>query len=415
MEQASVVIIGAGLAGLTCAKYLNDYNIPFIILEASEAVGGRVRTDKVDGFLLDRGFQIFLTAYPEAQRLLDYDALDLQAFRSGAIVRQDGKLTTFPNPLKEPTSVVKAMIAPVGSVSDKFKLFQLSQQLEALTDDDILSQPATSTITYLSQYGWSEKIIRNFFQPFLGGVFLEKELLTASNFFRFVFKQFYKGDATLPARGIQAIPEQIAQLLPAGALRLNAQVQRIDGNIISLTNGQQLSAKTIVLATDALSAQQITGQSRPSAFNATTCVYFSAPRSPLDSPMLLINNDPKSLINHICVPSDIAPGYAPAGKALISVNLVGQHALSENQLIDSIKQELGQWFGAEVEKWQWLKTYIIPHALPAYTTAHVPTTDLQISDTLYQCGDYTAYPSSNAAMQTGRQVAEMINKHRSSP
>lgn len=402
------VIIGAGMAGLTCARYLHQAGATPLILEASDAVGGRVRTDTYDGFRLDRGFQILLTAYPEARRLLNYDALNLRAFRSGAMIRQHGSFTEMNNPMQEPLTIFKALTAPVGTLGDKLRLVELMREVNTVTRaQDFFLDEGTSTLDYLQHYGWSDDMIATFFKPFFGGVFLENDLMTSSNFFRFAFKQFYNGDAVLPARGMQAIPEQLAAGLPAGTLQLNSPVTALEGKTIHLENGEIIRADNVVLATDATTADRLLGNKVPREYNVTTCTYFAADRSPLAKKMLILNPNRLSVVHHLCIPSDIAPDYAPGGQSLISVSTQGLDLADDVKLAADIRLELGEWFGEEVQAWRHLRTYHLPHALPRYEAGSSPTT-LQVADNLYRCGDYTAYPSLNAAMQTGRQVAEMI-------
>jgi phytoene dehydrogenase-like protein len=178
MANHEVIIIGAGIAGLTCGKYLNDYGIESLVLEASDAVGGRVRTDEVEGFLLDRGFQILLTEYPEAKKLLDYNALNLKTFRSGALIRLDNDFSVISDPFKEPAQVFRTLFSSVGSLGDKLKVLQLSNEVAKENTDEFFNEKATDTLSYLQRYGWSEEMITNFFKPFFGGVFLENELST---------------------------------------------------------------------------------------------------------------------------------------------------------------------------------------------------------------------------------------------
>ncbi|MDO1448735.1 NAD(P)/FAD-dependent oxidoreductase [Rhodocytophaga aerolata] len=408
MSHHSVIIIGAGIAGLTCATYLERQSVPFVMLEAAEEVGGRVRTDLVDGFQLDRGFQIFLTSYPEAKQILSYDALQFQPFRSGAIIRKEGRFLQLVNPLKEPLAAIPDLITPIGSLLDKIKILKLVAELKAKTIDEIFSQPDSRTKHFLQKYGFSEKIIQQFFQPFFGGVFLERELSTSSNFFQFVFKQFAVSDAVLPMKGIQAIPKQLVAKLPAGSIRKGIAVKLVKDNQVYLSNGEVLTADCVVMAVDATSVNKLLGKNQEYAFNDTTCVYFNAPHSPLETPMLVINSDETSLVNHVCVPSDIAPAYAPAGKSLISVNIIKPYSFGEEELIKQVRAELTQWFGEQVHTWQHLRTYSIPQALPSYTPDTQYDPRVKQSDTLYTCGDYTAYPSLNGAMQSGREVAGLV-------
>ena len=402
------VIIGAGMAGLSCARYLHQAGATPLILEASDAVGGRVRTDLVDGFRLDCGFQILLTAYPEARRLLNYDALDLQAFRSGAMIRQQGDFTEMNNPMREPLTIFRALAAPVGTLGDKLRLVELMREVNTVARaQDFFRDEGTSTLEYLQNYGWSDDMISTFFKPFFGGVFLENDLMTSSNFFRFVFKQFYNGDAVLPAHGMQAIPQQLAAGLPAGTLRLNSPVAAVEGQTVRLENGESFRADNVVLATDAATADRLLGNKVPREYNVTTCTYFAADRSPLAKKMLVLNPNRLSVVHHLCIPSDIAPGYAPGGQSLISVSTQGLDLADDVKLAADIRLELGEWFGGEVQAWRHLRTYHLPHALLRYEAGSTPQ-PLQVGQNLFRCGDYTAYPSLNAAMQTGREVAELI-------
>ncbi|MEA5140651.1 NAD(P)/FAD-dependent oxidoreductase [Arcicella rigui] len=404
-----IIIIGAGIAGLTCAKYLQDRGIESLILEASDDIGGRVRTDQKDGFLLDRGFQILLTAYPEAQSLLKYDTLDLKAFKSGALIRdaENNAFKTLVNPLKEPSALISSLFSSIGSLADKLRVLRLILETQE-QNEEIFERKYESTIQYLKNYGVSDGMIESFFKPFFGGVFLENELTTSANFFKYIFGKFYEGDAVIPAQGMKAIPKQIAKSLPQKSIRLNTKVAKIEGNHVFLENGEKLFGEKIILATDGFQAEKLLGKKHSMKFNTTTCTYFSANRSPLSEKLLVLNPDRNSLIHNLCVPSDIAPTYAPAGKSLISVSTQSTVFQDEQTFTEGIQKELIKWFGMEAKQWKHLKTYHIPQALPSFSDEKSGISARQLSDVLYQIGDCTAYPSLNAAMMTGRKVAESI-------
>ncbi|WP_247232826.1 NAD(P)/FAD-dependent oxidoreductase [Telluribacter sp. SYSU D00476] len=404
-----VVIIGAGMAGLTCAHYLNQAGIACLVLEAADAVGGRIRTDLVDGFRLDRGFQILITAYPETRRLLDYPALQLGKFRSGAAIRYDNDFMEVADPRRDPEFIWESIKAPIGSLADKLRLVKLVKDIVGTdtTTQDFFREEGPSTLDYLKEQGLSDQMIDTFFRPFFGGIFLEDGLVTSSNFFRFVFRQFYDGEAALPATGMQAIPEQVAARLPTGSVRLNTRVRGIDGQMVYLDNGDAIRAEQVVLATDARSADHLLGQPTDRQFNTTTCTYFAADRSPHSQRLLLLNPAVDSAVHHVAVLSDVVPSYAPAGKALISVSTQVPGRPDQEVSEAAIRQVLRGWFGDEVLQWQYLKTYYVKDALVRYGAGSQPV-ELRVREGLYRCGDYTAYPSLNAAMLTGRQVAEMI-------
>lgn len=413
-SQAPIVIIGAGMAGLACACYLHRAGRRVVVLEAASAVGGRVRTDVTpDGYRLDYGFQVLLTKYPEVQRLMDYGALNLKAFRSGAVIRlAEGHETTLQNPLQKPLAAFTALTSPIGTFADKLRILSLVQHVRSRSNEDLLAHPSTDTLTFLRRYGWSEQIIDTFFRPFFGGVYIDRSLSTASNFFEFVFKQFVEGEAALPALGIQQIPEQLAQRLPIGTVRLNCPVEAVEGHTVYLRGGSTMEAAAVVVATDGNTNARLLPhlpQLHATAWRQTTCTYFAAPSSPgRQDKLLRLNALTGQLAHNVCFPSDVSPDYAPAGRTLVSVSTHGEHGLSETTLTARLRAELMLWFGPEVAQWQHLRTYALPHALPVYPAGQPPRQELKLTDTLYRCGDYAAYPSLNGAMATGREVAELL-------
>lgn len=408
MNDFSTVIIGGGISGLTCAKYLNEKGCSFILLEGSDALGGRVRTDKVEGFKLDRGFQVLLTNYPEARKTLNYSDLRLKYFDSGSLIKAEKGFMKMENPFRKKMAYLTMAFSSVGSFSDKLKIRKFANDVAEIPDEAFFQMEATDTLTFLKNYGWSDKMITNFFKPFLGGVFLENDLITSSNFFQFTFKQFFRGDAAIPLEGMQAIPDQMAEKISSTKIRRNARVKGIENNQVFLEGGEILTTDRIVLATDPQATDMFLGETSKRIYNTTTCTYFSAEYSPLKGQkMIALNPNRRGVVHNLCVPSDISPEYGNAGKSLISVSTQGLEKVDEQKLTSRIKRELFDWFGAQVNVWKHLKTYHIPESLVQYR-AEMPKQSLKLSENLYRCGDYLAYPSLNAAMQTGREVAEMI-------
>ena len=416
-----VIIIGAGMAGLTCAVYLKQAGIQALVLDASDGVGGRVRTDVVDGFRLDQGFQIFLTAYPEAKRLLNYSALDLHAFRSGALIHQQAEPAwmSLLNPVQEPLSVFQTLVSPVGTFGDKLRIVELLRRTQALPLYELFRQTPTTTLALLHEIGFSDQMIERFFRPFFGGVFLEDTLTTSSNFFEFCFRMFFLGDAAIPAKGIEAIPNQLAGRLGADQIRLQTPVKQVSGNTVYLESGETLTGRAVVLAVDAAQAARLTGRPAPpeQAFNHTTCTYFAVRSDQFTNEqahrkLLLLNTHRSSAVHNVAILSDVAPSYAPAGQTLVSVSTQSLVMFDEAELTRKIRTELSNWFGEGVHQWRHIRTYHIPQALPAYNPDQagndIIRQSLRITDGLYQCGDQTTYPSLNGAMQTGREVAELI-------
>lgn len=416
-QQDPIIIIGAGMAGLACANWLHRAGRPVLVLDAADAVGGRVRTDVTpEGFRLDRGFQILLTDYPEARRMFDYGALDLQKYQSGAVVRlTDGRETILENPLQQPLAAFTALASPIGTLKDKLLIAKLAAELQGQAPAMLLAQPAETTLAYLRRYGWSEHIITNFFRPFFGGVYLDRELGTASNFFQFVFQQFIKGDAAVPALGMQQLPEQIAARLPADSFRLNTAVAAVldSGRTVRLASGETLTAATTVVATDGPAAARLLGAEATSANLAarpTTCTYFAtAGAAPSHGHKLLhLNAMPGTLAHNVAFPAEVSAAVAPASQGLVSVSTHGEHGLTDAALAERLRPELVAWFGPSAQQWRHLRTYRIAQALPVYGPGQPVQQPLQLGEALYRCGDWVSYPSLNAALGTGRQVAELL-------
>ncbi len=410
MNDFSTVIIGGGIAGLTCAKYLNDKGMSFVIVESSDALGGRVRTDMVEGFRLDRGFQTLLTYYTEARKILNYSHLDLKYFESGALIKADKGFAKLENPFKGKGSFLSMAFSPIGSWNDRVKIKRFAKYVSDMPDEELFGMDDTETIKFLKKYGWSKEIIHQFFRPFFGSIFLDNELRTSSNLFHFVFKQFFKGEMALPAEGMQAIPEQISDLISKERILLNTRVKGIENNQVFLENGEILTTDRIVIATDPHTSSNLLGEDKTYDYQISTSTYFSAEYSPLrGQKFLTLNSDRRGVVHNLCVPTDIAPTYGSAGKTLISVSSHGLDKIDERNHISRIKRELYDWFGAQVNVWKHLRTYQIPEAAVKFP-AGTKKQELKLNENLYRCGDYLAYPSLNAAMQTGREVAEMISE-----
>ena len=423
--EADVVIVGGGLAGLCAARTLADAGVDFLLLESSDAVGGRLRTDVVDGFLLDRGFAIFLTGYPEAQRVLDYDALDLRPFYAGADVRFEGAFHRVADPLRHPLDAVASLSPshPVGTVLDKILVGVV--RLQSLLGDtyDILTAPETTIRERLDAAGFTESMTNRFFRPFMSGIFFNPELTTSSRLFNFVMRMLATGQNCLPAKGIGEVCAQLERRLPAGSVRVNATAVGAVGapddagaRVVSLEGGDAVVAKrAVIVASAGPDAEALLGDalaSNPSATGTpvgTTCAYFAIDGPPpLPAPILYLNGDGEGLVNNCCFPSAVSSTYAPAGKSLASVSVIGVPDMDDDALCAALKEELVGWFGESARAWTHLRTYRVPFAQPNQTTPTALDRDARLGGGLYVCGDHRSPATFDGAMMSGRKAAEAV-------
>ncbi len=407
--KSGVIIIGGGIAGLSCARQLADKGLDFLVLESSDQVGGRMRTDIVEGFRLDRGFQVFLTRYPEARRILDLPALSLRPFVPGAMIRFDGRFHTISDPWRRPLGALASLLNPIGSIADKLRVAAVRSRVLRGRLEDLFEEPETTTLEALRNAGFSSSMIERFFRPFLGGIFLERDLETSSRMFSFVFRMFSSGDACLPAHGIQAIPDQVASALPPERIRTGVRVASITDGFVTLEDGERIEAAATVVATDAPTAAKLLGEDLPSAGTGVTCLYFAARSAPIKAPILVLNGDGTGPINNLCFPTRVAPGYGPGGSELVSVAVLGADK-EEKDLLGSVSEQLHEWFGQEVDGWRHLRTYRIPYALPSQIppALSVPEREVRVRPGVFICGDHRDNASIQGAMVSGRRAADAV-------
>jgi len=409
--QARIVIVGAGLAGLACARVLAAAGRKFTILEASNAVGGRVRTDQVEGFLLDRGFQVFLPAYPEARRVLDYDELDLRPIYRGADVFVKNRFHRMADPLAHPLTAIKNFRDEIITLRDKWTTLLLRKEVFGLR------QPPRDvgdmeTEDYLRDFGFSETMIDRFFRPFFGGIFLEKDLRTSASMLQFLFAMFDRGGSALPAHGMQAIPNQLAVALPPGSLRLNAPVSGVRAGEVTLDSGEVLHADHVIVAVSEETAYRLlpqTGMPAPLPSRSTTCMYFAADELPQGDPILHLDGDGRGPVNSVTVLSRISPHYAPPGQHLISASIIGSPSSTELEQV--VREQMRRWFGENtVAKWRHLRTYQIRHAQPEGRQLRLRSGPVAavIEPGLYRCGDWCEDVSINGALLSGRKAGEAV-------
>jgi phytoene dehydrogenase-like protein len=401
MADHDVIIIGAGLAGLAAATTLAASGREPFVVEASDAIGGRVRTDLVEGYRLDRGFQILLTAYPEARRQLDLDALELRRFAPGAMVRIDGRFHRVSDPLRRPLDAASSLAAPIGSVADKLRVIAFRRALTRGSVDEIWDRPGTTARERLRRAGFSDEVIERFYRPLVAGITLAPDLDGSSRVFEFVFRMLATGDAAVPADGMGTIPAQLAASLPSGSIRLGARVDAVSATDVEIT-GARLRADTVVLATDVSEADRLTGIG-DRAWRGTTTVWLSAPEPPIRGPWLVLDGDGRGPITNLAVMSQVSERYAPPGCTLVAASVPS----ARPDLTERVTGQLRDWFGAVVDRWEVLRVDQVARAQPVQPPDHRPTGTRTV-DGIVIAGDHLHDASINGALASGRAAAEAI-------
>jgi phytoene dehydrogenase-like protein len=407
--DAPVAIVGGGVAGLACALHLHAAGVPVRVLEAADAVGGRMRSDLVDGYRIDRGFQVLLTAYPEVRALLDLGALRLGAFGPGARLRIAGGFVDVLDPLRRPASLLRQLASRALPLRDQLRLARLRWAATRGSLDDLYARPAQSAQARLRALGFSDAAVERFFRPFFAGVFLERELASSSRLLEFAFRHFALGAAALPADGIEAVPRQLAARLPPGTITTGACVDAVEPDAVCV-DGARVPAAAVVIATDGAAAHLLAPELPPRAHHGTACLSFAAERDPVGVPLLVLDAARSGPVNHLCVPSAVAPSYAPPGRALASASVVGVPSGSAAELERAARAQLRGWFGAEVESWRLLRIDRIPRALPSQSPGELEPVQrpVQLRPRLFVCGDHRDMGSLHGALHSGRRAAVAV-------
>ncbi len=416
MASHDVIVVGGGLAGLSAAVVLHQAGRSVRVLERSDRVGGRVRTDVVDGFRLDRGFQVFLDSYPTARQFLDLEALDLKPFTSGALIVTGDGLARMADPWREPRSAMETMAAPIGTVQDKLKVAALRGSVMLGSPEALLRKTDGSTMAGLKERGFSDPFIDQFFRPFYGGVFLDPDLETSRRLFEFTFHMFARGRACVPALGMEEIPRQLADRLPEGAVQTDARVTAASRDSVTLQSGEVLGAGDVILAVDAPNLGSLlasVGQD-PSAAGelppsrGATCFYFVAEAAPVREPTLVLNGTGEGPVNNLAVMSEVSPAYSPDGRALIAAVALDGGVPGATEA-DRVREGCAAWF-PEAADWEFLASYPIPHALPAQPEGALepPSRTRRLPNGLIVAGDHAETASIQGAMESGLKAARIV-------
>ena len=405
-KDFKIYIVGAGVSGLVAAQVLENQGYQPVILEASDRAGGRVKTDIKKGFQLDHGFQVLLSSYPAAQKYLDFKALKLQELKPGAVIFNNGKQQIIGDPLRDISTLFSTLFSGIGTLSDKFKIFQLNLKLKNKSIEAIFSSDEISTKAYLQEFGFSSQIITQFFTPFFTGIFLENELTTSSRMFEFVFKMFGEGLAVLPKGGMEEISKQLVANLSNTTFQYNTQVSSVSDDEIVLHTGEKLVSTATIIATDASKLVR-DAPSKNLIWKSCQTLYFTANKRVIEKPMIGLVSKEDSLINNIFYHTSVATNSNNT-EELLSVTVVKEHQLTEEQLIATVTKQLQE--ECTIDHLTFLAVYHIKKALPDLKDIkyEVSPPETQLSSGIFLAGDVQLNGSLNAAMIAGENAALQV-------
>jgi phytoene dehydrogenase-like protein len=402
-DAAQVIVVGAGLAGLACAADLAAARRSVRVLEAGDAVGGRMRTDVRSGFRLDRGFQVFNTSYPQVRRRFELRALQLCPFTPGLLLHTADGRVRFTDPTRRPGQAADLLRGRLADPADLAALALLSARDMLLPASTIRRGRDQATRSALAGAGISTALVERLMRPFLAGVFLEEELETSSRFFHLVWRSMLRGTQCLPRRGVQAVPEQLAAALPPGTVELNCPVAALTGDGVLLADGSERRAAAVVVATGPeAAAALLPGLSVPATRTVTT-IYHAASRSPLAEPTLLVDAEREVL--HTSVLTEVAGSYGSDGRALVSTSVLGHGGDGAEP---AVRSRLAELYRTDTAGWEHVASYPVPGALPAMPAPHPLTRPARVGPGRYVCGDYRSTGSVQGALASGARAAREI-------
>ena len=404
--RADVLVVGAGLAGLHAACRLAAAGLDVHVAEASDGVGGRMRTDLVDGFRLDRGFQVLSTGYPELPRALDLAALDLRELDSAVVVHRGGSLHRVDNPLATPARLPRLATSDVAGLRGKVALAAYAAQTVALPPGMLRRRDDVPGPEAWRRAGIPDRTVQDVLVPFLAGVVLERELTTSRRFLDLMMRMFARGRSAVPAGGMQQVPEQLAARLGPGRVHLEAPVSevRADGATV---DGREVAARSVVVATDAWTAARLVPElGEPPAARGVTTYYHAAPPWPGQSGTLVVDADGSGVANSVVLTA-AAPEYSSDGRSLVASSVV--HDDSAPVLAEpDVRRALADLHEQDTSGWEPVATYDLPQALPAMTAPHPFRRPVQLGSGILVAGDHRDTSSIQGALVSGRRAADAV-------
>jgi len=389
LQRPTITIVGGGLAGLSAALKLESYGYRPLLFEASDTVGGRIRTLHQNGALLDVGFQALLTSYREVPAVCK-NALNLRSFRPGAYCRKEDRWSHFSpfSPWNWDQETPRGLYA-LGKALMKSGIQELDSDTE----------------TMIHSIGAPEEWVNDFLAPFLRGIFLDKHLEVRASRCLQLLPLFIWGRAALPEKGMWELPRWFAKQLKATEIRVNTPVVEASPHHVTLFSGHKISSDAVLIALSQPQLGKLITTLPECQSRTTACDYFLIDQNKVKAtPYLWLDGRVESPVNNFAFLNAVQPTYAPKGKHLLSATSMGELFPSTATIQRYLEEELK----LKSEDMLPLERQLVTHALP--TQATNPPFETREMDGIFIAGEAVDPPSINDAISSGKKAARLIHQ-----
>lgn len=413
-HHADVVIVGAGLAGLSAAQQLTAAGVTVTVLETAHRTGGRMTTDKADGFLLDRSGQLLNTSFPELIRTPGLEALKLRPFTPGVLVHADGRnhRTGELRGAKRAFTTARAFAAARASRSaglDQARLGAALARLAALPIDRMLARPDRPTSATLTSRGLPTRTVEGFLRPLLTSLLSDPDLTTSSRCADLVLRGYARGRLCLPAGGSGVIPELMAAQLPPGTVRTGVEAVSVGTTSVGTAGHGTFTCRSVIVATGARAAAELIPGLRLPDFHPVTVLHHTADEPPLRDASLILTGTCRGPVAHTTVASEVDPDRAPLGRTLITSTVLGPSAARPTAELDRLaREQLARVYGTSTSSWRLVAAHHDPDAVPAMPAPHDVRRQVRLLSGLYVCGDHRDTSTVQGALFSGRRAAQAV-------
>lgn len=413
-DHADVVIVGAGLAGLSAAHHLTGAGVKVLVLETSDRPGGRMRTDRTDGFRLDRTGQLLNTSFPELLRTPGLDGLALRPFTPGVLVHLDGRnhRTGELRGAKRAFTTARAFAAARASRSaglDQARLGAALARLAALPIDRMLARPDRPTAMTLAGRGLPARTVDGFLRPLLVSLLSDPDLTTSSRCADLVLRGYARGRLCLPAGGAETLPTLLATTLPPGTIRTGVNAKTVCTTSVGTAGHGDITCRSVVVATGARAAADLIPGLRCPDFHQVTVLHHTTDEAPLGDASLILTGTCRGPVSHTTVTSEVDPSRAPEGKALITSTILGPRAGTPTTELDrAARAQLSGIYRTSTTDWQLVAAHHDPDAVPAMPPPHDVRRPVRLLSGLYVCGDHRDTSTVQGALFSGRRAAQAV-------